>query len=108
MKVKRILVALVAVVLSLDTAVLAHDIGVAQVELIELGGGRRKLSDSIDPTVGLEFLVRIGDTVEPDAPLVRVFARPDAAKQVEPLICDAFTIDDQGAERPDLIHDRIA
>jgi pyrimidine-nucleoside phosphorylase len=47
--------------------------------VIELGGGRRRLRDPVDPTVGLEMLVRLGDPVEPGQPLVRIFARDSAS-----------------------------
>lgn len=42
--------------------------------VIELGGGRKSLGQAIDPSVGLEMLVRIGDAVGRDQPLVNVFA----------------------------------
>lgn len=40
--------------------------------VIDLGGGRRKLDDAIDPIVGLEILVRIGDRVDQGQPWIRV------------------------------------
>jgi pyrimidine-nucleoside phosphorylase len=42
--------------------------------VVELGGGRRKADDSIDPTVGLEVLVRIGDKVDRGQPLIHLYA----------------------------------
>ena len=51
--------------------------------IIELGGGRKKLGDKLDLSTGLEMLVRLGDTVEAGQPLVRVFAKPDAAAHVQ-------------------------
>ena len=50
--------------------------------VIELGGGRRKLSDRIDHQVGLEMLVRLGDAVSVGQPLIRIFARTIAARSV--------------------------
>ena len=50
--------------------------------VIELGGGRRKLSDRIDHQVGLEMLVRLGDAVSVGQPLIRIFARTIAARRV--------------------------
>ncbi len=49
-----------------------EDLGLA---IVELGGGRRKLTDHIDHSVGLELLVRIGDRVERNQPLVRIYSR---------------------------------
>ena len=48
------------------------------VAIIELGGGRKVLTDAIDHSVGLEMLAKIGDRVEQGQPLVRVFG---AARQ---------------------------
>ena len=42
--------------------------------VIALGGGRKFVGQAIDPTVGLEMLVRIGDKVERGQPLVRIFS----------------------------------
>jgi pyrimidine-nucleoside phosphorylase len=41
--------------------------------VIELGGGRSKLGDPIDHSVGMEFLVRLGDKVNEGQPWVRIF-----------------------------------
>lgn len=44
--------------------------------IIELGGGRRVLSDPVDPSVGFEMLVRVGDRISRGQPLARLFAHP--------------------------------
>jgi pyrimidine-nucleoside phosphorylase/thymidine phosphorylase len=54
-------------VAAIDTAALGAAV-------VELGGGRRQMADRIDPTVGLEMLVRLGDPVRPGQPLLRLFA----------------------------------
>jgi pyrimidine-nucleoside phosphorylase len=41
--------------------------------VIELGGGRQRLSDEIDHSVGIEVLAKLGDRVEGGQPLARVF-----------------------------------
>ena len=41
--------------------------------VISLGGGRQVMSEPIDPLVGMEILVRIGDRVEQDQPLARLY-----------------------------------
>lgn len=76
--------------------------------LIELGGGRRQMSDRIDHSVGLEMLVRLGDEVEQGQPLVRVFADPHAVGRVRPLIEAAFVFGAQSTLPPKLIVDRIS
>ena len=59
-------------VLSVD----ARAIGVA---VVELGGGRRRPEDTIDPAVGLEHLAGVGHSVDSDAPLAIVHAADEAA-----------------------------
>ena len=54
----------------------AREVGLA---VVELGGGRVRPSDSIDPAVGLTELAGLGAQVSATAPLGRVHAR-DAAK----------------------------
>jgi len=49
-----------------------------------LGAGRSRAGDPVDPAVGLEFHIRIGDRVDADGtvnggPVVRIHARDDAA-----------------------------
>ena len=62
--------------------------------VIELGGGRRKLSDRIDHQVGLEMLVRLGDAVSVGQPLIRIFARTIAARSVaEQLLLSGMRIE---------------
>jgi pyrimidine-nucleoside phosphorylase len=75
--------------------------------IIELGGGRKRLGDTLDLSVGLEMLVRLGDRVEAGRPLVRVFAKPDAAKSVEADLFSAVTIGDKPIAPPPLIAERI-
>jgi pyrimidine-nucleoside phosphorylase len=41
--------------------------------VIALGGGRKYVGQAIDPTVGLEMLVRIGEPVHSGQPLVTIF-----------------------------------
>jgi pyrimidine-nucleoside phosphorylase len=85
------------VVSSIDTEAL----GLA---IITLGGGRRKMGDAIDHSVGLEMLARIGDRVSRGTPLVRIFSEtPNVA---EPAIRQAITISDTGSALP-LIVERI-
>lgn len=43
--------------------------------LVEMGGGRKKTSDSIDPHVGMIFHRKLGAKVKPGDPLVTVYGR---------------------------------
>ena len=79
------------------TAIDVRAIGVA---VVELGGGRARASDAIDPAVGFSELAGLGAEVSPARPLARVHARDAARAQaaVERLL-GAYTI---GDERPAL------
>ncbi len=76
--------------------------------IIELGGGRKKLGDALDLSVGLEMLVRLGDAVEAGQPLARVLAKPQAAAGVEADVLAAITIGDHCVDAPPLVVERIA
>jgi thymidine phosphorylase len=53
----------------------AREVGLA---VVELGGGRARPSDAIDPAVGLSDLAGIGAEVSSGAPLALIHARDDA------------------------------
>jgi pyrimidine-nucleoside phosphorylase len=75
--------------------------------IIELGGGRKVMTDNIDHGVGLACLVRIGDQVERGHPLVRVFATPEQASSVRSTLARAVTVGPQKVAAPPLIVARI-
>lgn len=77
------------------------------VTIIELGGGRKVMTDPIDHAVGLEMLVKIGDRVEAGQPLVRVFASEEKAEQVRGMIATAISLSDEPAPPPALIVERV-
>jgi pyrimidine-nucleoside phosphorylase len=76
--------------------------------IIHLGGGRKQLGDRLDFSVGLEMLVRIGDSVKAGQPLVRVFAEADAVPHVQRDLIAAITVGDNPIEAPPLIVERIS
>ena len=60
---------------------------------LALGAGRRAKGDPIDPAVGVVMRARIGDRVEPGAPLAEVHARTHAdAAQAEAALRQAFAL----------------
>lgn len=75
--------------------------------VIEMGGGRRVMTDRIDHGVGLEMLVRIGDRVGLGQPLVRVYAPAAKFEAVKPLIRNAIMIHTQPVTPPLLISERM-
>jgi thymidine phosphorylase len=76
--------------------------------IIELGGGRKVMTDKVDHTVGLEMLVRIGDHIEAGQPVVRVFASAEGFSRVRRTIVAAFTRSDTPVAPPPLIVERIS
>jgi pyrimidine-nucleoside phosphorylase len=76
--------------------------------IIEMGGGRRQLGDTLDYSTGLEMLVRLGDEIEAGQPLVRAFTKPDAVEQIEHNLRAAITITDAAPASCALIVERIA
>lgn len=76
--------------------------------IIELGGGRKRLDDVLDLSVGIEMCVGLGEEVDAGQPLARVFARPDAAARIRPDVLAAITVGDEPITPPPLIVERVA
>jgi thymidine phosphorylase len=81
--------------------VLAHQSGfISQINtraigltVVELGGGRKKASDSIDHSVGLSHVLDLGTKVDVGQPLAIVHAQnEDQAKIAINMVNDAYTI----------------
>lgn len=76
--------------------------------VIELGGGRKVLTDRVDPAVGLEMLVRLGQKVDAGRPLVRMFAHTGpAAHASAAVVRKAITISDVPPPEQPLVLERI-
>lgn len=75
--------------------------------IIDLGGGRRQLTDSIDHSVGLEMLVRIGDAVTRGQPWIKVFAPLAKFQSISTRLQAALTISDHSPRELPLILERI-
>jgi len=61
--------------------------------VIALGGGRKFVGQAIDPVVGLEMLVRVGDKVERGQPVVRIFSSKSSDREAAVAwLDDAFCI----------------
>jgi thymidine phosphorylase len=87
-------------VLSINT----EQLGIA---IIELGGGRKTMTDPIDHSVGLEMLVRVGDYVAAGQPAIRVFAAGDKCDRVREMLAAAITLSDQPVPPLPLIVERV-
>jgi pyrimidine-nucleoside phosphorylase len=73
--------------------------------ILELGGGRRAIVDSIDPAVGFVIPVKPGDRVQKGEPLASIFARDDQgiAAGLSGLR-EAIVIGDGGTLNPLITH----
>jgi thymidine phosphorylase len=86
-------------------AIDARAIGMA---VVELGGGRRRAADAIDPAVGFTRLAGLGAAVSADAPLALVHARdPAHAEGAMKQLAAAYRIGDAPPERRDPVVERI-
>ncbi|QDS98677.1 thymidine phosphorylase [Adhaeretor mobilis] len=75
--------------------------------IISLGGGRKKQGEALDHSTGLEMLVRLGEQVKADQPLVRVFAKGSAVDDVRMAVLDAIEISEEPVKRNPLIVERF-
>lgn len=72
--------------------VAAVDVELLGWAVIELGGGRKVLADRVDPSVGLEMLVRLGDPIRAGEPLVRLFAGSRGREAAAAMVRRAVSI----------------
>jgi pyrimidine-nucleoside phosphorylase len=71
----------------------------------ELGAGRRKKGDPIDPAVGIVFRPRVGDRLESGRELGSVHARNEEdARACLARIGEALTVGDEPVEPPPLVY----
>jgi pyrimidine-nucleoside phosphorylase len=76
--------------------------------IIEMGGGRKHVGQSIDHSVGLEMLVRLGDRIERGQPMVNIFARAENRDAALAQVRTAIQIVKEPCAPPPLIAERIA
>lgn len=76
--------------------------------VVELGGGRRVETDSVDPAVGFSDIARLGAKISKGAVLGVVHAvRPDQADRAEAALRSAMSLGPKAPERLDLIRTAI-
>ena len=84
------------------------DVRAVGLAVVELGGGRSRAADAIDPAVGLTELASIGAEVGPAAPLARVHARSaDKAEAAVRRLRAAYRIDEAPLSAGDPVIERI-
>lgn len=91
-----------------DGAVAAIDARALGYAIVELGGGRRRGGDAIDPRVGLDEMVALGETRRAGEPLARVHAADDAgAARAVAAVQAAVTLADSAPPPPPWLHQRV-
>ncbi|MEM9270672.1 MAG: thymidine phosphorylase, partial [Pseudomonadota bacterium] len=76
--------------------------------VVELGGGRRKAQDVIDPSVGLDWLAGVGHIVDNETPIARVHAADaDAAARATEQVRAAYQVGAEAPVPPELVGARI-
>jgi pyrimidine-nucleoside phosphorylase/thymidine phosphorylase len=87
-------------------AVDGYEVGMA---VVDLGGGRQRKEDRIDPAVGLLWRARVGDRLEAGAPVAEILARPGQdVRGVEARIGAALTWSETAVAIPERILGRVA
>ncbi len=76
--------------------------------VVELGGGRRKPSDTVDLSVGLSGILPLGTKVEKGEPIAFVHAASqDAAARAVDKVLESYTVDTVTADIAPVICERI-
>ena len=71
---------------------------------VELGAGRKRLEDKIDPAVGFQILKKIGDYTKTGEPLLLIYANDKAkGEEIRDKIRCAYTISNTRQKAPDTI-----
>ena len=77
--------------------------------IIELGGGRRKVGEVLDLSVGFSHVARIGTLLDHETPLAVVHAASeDDAKTAERLLLDACSVREEAPEERPVICERVS
>jgi thymidine phosphorylase len=77
--------------------------------IIELGGGRRKVGEVLDLSVGFSHVARIGTLLDNATPLAVVHAaNEDDAKTAERLLLDACSVREEPPEERPVICERVS
>lgn len=87
------------------TAIKTDNIGLGS---MYLGGGRAKMDDELDYSVGLKIEKKIGDEVKAGDTLVKMYYNPASnIDEAVNMIKDAYTITNNKVEKPQLIYEII-
>ena len=76
--------------------------------LIELGGGRKQVSDKINYGVGYDSVISVGEKIDSTKPLLQLLSNPeDDSKELEERIKDCFIISDKEIKKLPQVYEYI-
>ncbi|EKM0376354.1 thymidine phosphorylase [Cronobacter turicensis] len=77
--------------------------------VVAMGGGRRQASDSIDYSVGLTDMARLGEQVDGERPLAVIHAKSEASwQEAAAAVKAAIHVDDTAAKASPVVYRRIS
>ncbi len=85
-----------------------NDVRALGIAVVDLGGGRRRAEDDVDPLVGLTDVASLGEAVSAEHPLCRVHARTQAQAQAAAAqVRAAYTLRDAAVDPTPIVVERI-
>jgi len=76
--------------------------------LIELGGGRKQVTDKINFSVGYDNVVSIGDMADPAKPILTLYSQTkEDYENVRKKICDCFVISEKESKKLPEVYETI-
>lgn len=86
----------------------AMDTRALGMSVVALGGGRRRATDSIDYSVGLTDMARLGDKMDSERPLAVIHANNESDwQQAADAVRAAMTLGDKALEQTPVVYRRI-
>jgi thymidine phosphorylase len=82
-----------------------HALGIGRAAMT-LGAGREKKGDEVDPGVGVEVVVKVGERVEEGDPVARLYGGRNV-ERADALVREALEISDEPVEAPSVILDSL-
>jgi thymidine phosphorylase len=77
--------------------------------IIELGGGRRRVGEELDLSVGLSHVAPVGTLLDSEVPLAIVHAASDdSATHAEQLLLGACTLEEEAPELEPVVYEKIS
>ena len=86
----------------------AMDTRAVGMAVVQLGGGRKVAADTIDYSVGLSDICRLGDRIDPSQPIAMLHANSEACwNQAADMLRAALTISDQKPEQHPMVYQQL-